>query len=478
MNISLLVRSLGQLLIFMAGFLLLPVLIGLIYHEMDMVYFIMVAAGALVCGLIFRGINTKGRKLRAKEGLAISALSWIMLSFVVALPFYLSGAITSYTDAVFETASGFTTTGATILADVEKMSHCMLFWRSFTHWLGGMGILVFILAVLPSDAQNMKLMKAESPGPTVDKLVPKVKETARHLYIIYTAFTVAMILILILGGMEVFDSICITFGTAGTGGFGVKNDSIAGYNTFCQVVITVFMLLFGVNFKFYFLLMTKKFKDIKKLEEVKWYFIIYLTAVIIIIPSILGDAGGVVNSIKEATFQAASIMTTTGYSTVDFNLWHTLPKVILIFLMFVGACAGSTGGGLKVSRIVIYAKQLKRQIGRFNHPLSVKKIKQDGGYLDDNTLNIANVYIMAYVGVVALSVIIIAIDGFDFETTFTAVAATINNIGPGLGKVGPTGNFADFSVLSKWVMIFDMIAGRLELYPLLLLFAPSSWTRQ
>ncbi|MCR5147876.1 MAG: TrkH family potassium uptake protein [Eubacterium sp.] len=478
MNYSIIIHSLGLLLQFMAGFLMIPELVGNLYGENNAIYFLAVAAGSLLIGTLLRMKKPKERKMHAKEGMIIVALNWIVLSLVGALPFLLSGEITSYTDAVFETASGFTTTGASILTDVEAMSHCMLFWRSFTHWLGGMGVLVFILAVMPSNADSMHLMRAESPGPSVDKLVPRVRKTAFFLYSIYLAMTAIEIIILICGSMPVFDAFCIGFGTAGTGGFSVKASGIADYNVFCQVVITVFMFLFGVNFKIYYLIICRKFKDALKSEEVKWYFGIYAAAVTIIVISISHSVGSFWESLNQASFQAASVMTTTGFATTDFNLWGTLPQGILVMLMFVGACAGSTGGGMKVSRIIIYFKEVKNEISYLIHPRSIKRITVDGKTVDDTTLRTANAYLGAYFLIFAISFLLICIDGFDFTSSFTGVAATINNIGPGLNIVGPYGGFSGFSNLSKWVFIFDMITGRLEIFPMLILFNVSTWRKK
>ncbi|MBQ6230467.1 MAG: TrkH family potassium uptake protein [Eubacterium sp.] len=478
MNYSVIIYVIGLQLQFTAGFMMIPELVGNIYHEKNALYFLVVAAACLLIGTLLRLKKPKDRKMHAKEGMIIVALGWIVLSLVGAFPFFLSGEIPDYTDAVFETASGFTTTGASILKNVEALSHCMLFWRSFTHWLGGMGVLVFILAITPSGADSMYLMKAESPGPSVDKLVPRVRTTAFYLYAIYFAMTAAEVIILICGKMSIFDAFCLSFGTAGTGGFSTKASGIADYNVFCQTVITVFMMLFGVNFKVYFLLVCRKFKDALKAEEVKWYLGIYAAAVTIITLSIINSVGSFGKSLSQASFQAASIMTTTGYATADFNLWGTLPQAILVMLMFIGACAGSTGGGMKVSRVMIYFKQVKNEVSYLIHPRSVKRVTIDKKALDDTTLRTASAFIAAYFLIFGASFIAVCVDGFDFTSSFTSVAATINNIGPGLGTVGPYGGYADFSAPSKWVFIFDMITGRLEIFPMLILFTPSTWRRK
>jgi trk system potassium uptake protein TrkH len=478
MNYGKIVHILG-ILLQVEGFLMaLPVLVAIIYGEKCWLHLGAVMAGAILVGTLLRLKKTKKEKIHAKEGFVITALSWLLLSFVGALPFWISGEIPNLINALFESASGFTTTGASILTDVEAMSHGLLFWRSLTHWIGGMGVLVFILAVLPSNADDMNIMKAESPGPSVEKMLPKVRQTAFVLYAIYLGLTVLNILLLMIFGMPVFDSFCISFGAAGTGGFGVRNDSIAGYSTSCQIIITIFMLLFGINFKLYFLIVFRKFKDILKCEEVLVYGIIYAVAVGFVVFGIVSDVGNFGTALKDGAFQVASIMTTTGYATADFNLWGTMPKFILVFVMFIGACAGSTGGGMKVSRIILWFKQIKSELSHFIHPRSVKKIRLEGKVVEQETLRTTNVFMMAYFLVFVVSFFLISFDGFDLESTFTAVAATQNNIGPGLGAVGPTGNYVAFSGLSKFVMIFDMIAGRLELFPMLILFAPSTWSKK
>ena len=477
MNYGKIFRTLGILLQVEGALMTLPVIVALIYSEKCWFSLFIVSLGAIILGTLLRWIKTKSERIHAKEGFVITALAWILLSIVGGLPFYFSGEIKSFVDAVFESASGFTTTGASILTDVEAMPHGLLFWRSFTHWIGGMGILVFILVVIPSNADDMYLMKAESPGPSVDKMLPKVRQTAMVLYGIYFGLTLLNIALLSIFGMPFFDALCISFGDAGTGGFGVRNDSAASYNTACQIIITIFMFLFGVNFKLYFLIVFRKFKDILKSEEVLWYAIIYGVAVVLVTIGILKDVGNFGTALKESAFQVSSIMTTTGYSTTDFNLWSSMPKAVLVLVMFIGACAGSTGGGMKVSRCILWFKQIKIELSKFIHPRSVNKVRLEKKTVDDMTLRTTNVYLMAYLLVFVISLLIVSIDGFDLETTFTSVAATQNNIGPGLGMVGPAGGFSQFSVLSKIVLIFDMIAGRLELFPMLILLAPSTWRK-
>lgn len=456
--------------------MLLPTLVSVIYREKSGFAFVITIVICLLISFPFTLKKPKDSSLKIKEGFISVALSWIILSILGALPFIISGAIPNPVDALFETVSGFTTTGASILTDIEALPKCVLFWRSFTHWIGGMGVLVFILAIMPQSRGNhMSLMKAESPGPSVDKLAPKVKTTAKILYSIYIAMTLLQIIILILGKMPVFDAITITFGTAGTGGFGIRNDSIAGYNTFCQTVITVFMILFGVNFNAYFLLISGRFKKAFKNTEVITYFsIIFVAITIICIDIYSGDLG---KTIHDAAFQVGSIMTTTGFSTVDFNMWPSVSKTVLVILMFIGACAGSTGGGVKVSRFILLFKSLGKELHSIVHPRSVKKVTVDGKVIEHEVMRSTNVYMTAYILIFAISVLVISLEGKDLITNFTAVAATFNNIGPGLELVGPSANFSHFSDFSKLVLTFDMLAGRLELFPMLLLFYPKCWRK-
>ncbi|WP_418474489.1 TrkH family potassium uptake protein [Frisingicoccus sp.] len=462
-----------------AALMTLPMIVSVVYREKTGVYFVMAALLCLGAGVLLSMKKPEKTTYYAKEGYISVALGWIVMSIMGCLPFVFSGEIPFFFDALFEIISGFTTTGASILTDVEALSKCMLFWRSFSHWVGGMGVLVFILAILPlaGGEHNLQLMKAESPGPSVSKLVPRLRETAMMLYKIYLGMTVLMIVILAVSGMPLFDTLCLTFGTAGTGGFGVLNSSVAGYTTFQQAVITVFMMLFGVNFSFYFLLLYKKAKDAFSMEEVRWYFVIYFGAVLLITVNLAGQAGSVLEHFHHAAFQAASIMTTTGFSTVDFNLWPQLSKAVLLLLMFIGACAGSTGGGMKVSRIVVYMKSIKREMAALIHPRSVKVMKLEGKAVDSAMLRSIFSFLSAYLVIFVVSLLIVTLDGFDLETNFSAVAATFNNIGPGLGGVGPTSNFAGYSVLSKLVLSLDMLIGRLEIFPILLLFAPNTWKK-
>ena len=478
MNYRMIIYILGWILNFEAIFLLPSCLTALLYREKAGLSLLVTAVLCLVPGLISMHKKPEHTKIYAREGFVIVALSWFVLSIVGALPFWISGYIPSMVDAVFETASGFTTTGASILSDVEALPNCLLFWRSFTHWIGGMGVLVFVIAILPlAGGSNMYLMKAESPGPSVKKLVPKVKKTAVTLYGLYFLITVAEVLFLLAGGIPLFDALTTTFGTAGTGGFGIRNDSIAGYSTYIQVVVTVFMILFGVNFNVYYLIYKKKFRELKYCSEVFAYLGIIAVSVVLITLNIRGMYGHLGMALKDAAFQVGSIITTTGFSTADFDLWPAFSKTILVVLMFIGACAGSTGGGIKVSRVLILLKTVTKELDYIIHPNNVKKIKVEGKQLEHAVLRSTNVFIMAYLSVFVVSLLLISLDNFDFTTNFTAVAATLNNIGPGLAGVGPTSNFSAFSNLSKIVLTFDMIAGRLELFPVLILLSWRTWKK-
>lgn len=444
MNYSIIFYIIGWILNLEAAFMLPSCLVALIYQENSGWSLVAAVLLCLLIGLPLVIRKPKNRVFYLREGFATTALCWIVLSCVGALPFVLSGYIPNPVDALFETVSGFTTTGASILTDVEALPHCLLFWRSFTHWIGGMGVLVFLLTLIPlTGGSHMNLMKAESPGPSVTRLVPKVKSTAKILYMIYMVLTIIEIFLLLFGGMPLFDSITLSLGTAGTGGFGIKNDSIAGYSTYCQVIITIFMILFGINFNAYFLILIRKFAQ----------------------------------AFQQTIFQVASIITTTGYATTNFDLWPEFSRTILVLLMFVGACAGSTGGGIKVSRILIMLKTVKKELIQLLHPRSVRRIQIDGKAIEHEVVRSTNVYMAVYIFIFAFSMLLIALNNFDLITNFTAVAATLNNIGPGLSLVGPSGNFSMFSDFSKLVLIFDMLAGRLELFPLLLLFVPNTWKR-
>ncbi|MGI6010685.1 MAG: TrkH family potassium uptake protein [Ruminococcus sp.] len=478
MNTSIIRYILGSVLKFEAILMLLPCIVAVVYRETSGFSFIITIALCLACGFLLSHKKPSNMVFYMKEGFISVALSWIFLSFFGALPFLISREIPNIEDALFESISGFTTTGSSILTDVEALSHCIMFWRSFTHWIGGMGILVFILAVLPmAGGQRMYLMRAESPGPSVEKLVPRVRDTAMILYGIYTLLTVIQITLLVIGGMPFFDALCISFGAAGTGGFGIKNDSMASYAPHLQVIVTVFMILFGVNFNIYFLVLCRKFRQAFRSEEVRAYLAIIAVSILAITWNIRGSFSSILEALRHAAFQVGSIITTTGYATTDFNLWPQFSQTLLIILMFVGACAGSTGGGIKVSRLLIMLKTLKKELFSFAHPRGVKKIKMDSRLVSHETVRSINIFLIAYLLITTLSVLLVSLDNFSFMTNFSAVAATLNNIGPGLDAVGPVENFHLFSPFSKFVLMFDMLAGRLELFPLLTLFTPSTWRR-
>ena len=478
MNYSIIIYIIGMILKIEAAFMLLPAVTALIYQETSGVAFLITIILCLAIGFPLTRKKPTRKAFYTKEGFVTVALSWIVLSIMGAIPFVISRSIPNPVDALFETVSGFTTTGASILSNVEALPHCVLMWRSFTHWIGGMGVLVFILSLLPlTGGYHMNLMKAESPGPSVSKLAPKVQSTAKILYTIYFVMTVIQIVLLLIGGMPLFDTICTAFGTAGTGGFGIKNDSMASYSTYLQVVITVFMILFGVNFNAYFFIITKKFAQAFKMEEIRYYFGIIGVATLIITCNIYHIFGSAARAFQQAAFQVGSIITTTGYATTDFNMWPEISRTILVMLMFIGACAGSTGGGIKVSRFLIMLKTVKKELIQLLHPRSVRRIQIDGKAIEHEVVRSTNVYMGVYIFIFAFSMLLIALNNFDLITNFTAVAATLNNIGPGLSLVGPSGNFSMFSDFSKLGLIFDMLAGRLELFPLLLLFVPNTWRR-
>lgn len=479
MNYAMIRYIIGWILNFEAAFMSPSFVVGLIYREKSAWAIFATMLLCLVIGVPMVLLKRpKQAVFYAKDGFVSVGLSWVVLSVMGALPFVISGSIPHPVDALFETVSGFTTTGSSILSDVEALPKCMLFWRSFTHWVGGMGVLVFMLTILPmSGGYHMNLMRAESPGPSVERFVPTVKSTAKILYGIYICLSLLELLLLLVGKMPMFDALTLTFGTAGTGGFGIKNDSIGSYTTYQQTVITIFMILFGVNFNVYFLFLLKKIRQGLKNEELRAYLGIILGAIFLITVNIAGKFGNPFLAFHHAAFQVGSIITTTGYSTVDFNTWPTFSKTVLVLLMLIGASAGSTGGGIKVSRIVILAKSVKKELKQYLHPHSISKIKMDGKPVEHEVVRSINVFLIAYLLIYAVSMLIVSLDNFDFTTTFTSVAATINNIGPGLDLVGPAANFGILSVPSKLVLIFDMLAGRLEIFPLLLLFVPDTWRK-
>ena len=480
MNYRMITYILGWILLFEAAFLLLPTATALVYTEAAVFSFLYTIAICLGVSLLLILKKPKNTALRSRDGFVIVSLSWIVLSLFGALPFVFSGSIPSYIDALFETVSGFTTTGASILSDVESLPRSILIWRSFTHWVGGMGVLVFIMAFLPlSGGRNMHIMKAESPGPSVSKLVPRVRTTALLLYSIYFALTAVMFIALLCGGMPVFDSLCTAFGTAGTGGFSIWNNGMSGYSASLQIIIAVFMLIFSINFESYFLLIKRKWRDALT-TEVLTFLVIVATAVGLIAWDLRNTFGTVGEGIRQAFFTVASLISTTGFTAADYDLWPMLAKSVLFMLFFVGACAGSTGGGVKVSRLIILVKGVGREISNAIHPKQVKKVTVDGKPVAQTTVTSVFVYVACLVTLFAASMLLLAFDTkaeSDLLTNFSAVATTIGNVGPGFAKVGPTCNFAFFSPFSKLVLCFDMLAGRLELLPMLLLFAPATWKK-
>ncbi len=480
MNYRMIFYNIGRILLVEAILLLIPTLISLVNGDGATMAFVVTNAALAATGGLAVIKKPEKSNIYAKDGYVIVALTWILMSLFGALPFVISGSIPSFVDAFFETVSGFTTTGSTILRDIESIPRSLLFWRSFTHWIGGMGILVFVIAVMPkTESTSMHIMKAEVPGPTVGKLVSKLRASARILYGIYCALTLLQIIMLWLGGMPFFDSVVNSFATAGTGGFGILNNSIEGYNSlYSEMVIAVFMLIFGVNFNLYYLILIRHGKQAVKSEELRWYIGIVAVSVIIIAVSLMTTDYTAGESLRYAFFQVSSIITTTGFSTANFDAWPVISKIVLVVLMFVGACAGSTGGGIKISRIIILAKSGRRDIRKAINPRSVETVKIDRQSVNEQVVRSVSVFFGMYMIVLVLSAILIAIDGYDVVTTVTAVIACIGNIGPGLSAVGPAGNFADFSVFSKLVLSFDMLAGRLELIPMLMLFSPFAWSRK
>ena len=481
MNYKMMGRLTAQILFIEGLFLLPPLGISLYLKETAAIHglLVTVAIAAALAGVLFLFCRNAKSAFYATDGMVSVAFSWIVLSVIGALPFYLSGAIPSFVDALFETVSGFTTTGASILPEVESMEKGLLFWRSFTHWIGGMGVLVFLLAIAPAKGAErgftMHLLRAESPGPSVGKLVPKMRKTAAILYLLYIGLTVIDILMLLAGGMSLFEALCTAFGTAGTGGFGVKNDSIASYSPYIQNVTSIFMLLFGVNFSCYYLMVMRQFRSVFKDEELRLYIAIVLGSVALIVWNLWGFFPTVEETVRHALFQVSSIITTTGYATTDFDLWPSFSKTILLCLMVVGACAGSTGGGIKVARVLLLFKSLKRNIAQMLHPRKVKLVRNNGLVVDERIISNTNAYLSAYVLIVFLSFILVSLDGFTTGTNFSAVLACLNNIGPGLELVGPSCNYASFGILSKLVLTMDMLLGRLEIFPILVLFSFQTW---
>ncbi len=478
MNFKMIFYTIGNMLKVEALLLILPLFVSLVYKENTYLSFLIPIALLTLVGFAISFKKPKNRTMYAREGLVIVGLSWILISLFGALPFVISKEIPNFINAFFETVSGFTTTGASILEDVEVLTKGMLFWRSFTHWVGGMGVLVFIMAILPSsDGDTIHILRAESPGPQVGKLVSKIKVNARILYLIYFAMTIIEIVLLLFGKMPLFDSIVHSFGTAGTGGFGIKNSSIGGYNNYCQIVIGIFMILFGINFNIFYFLLIGNFRQALKSEELKWYLsIIFVAIALITLNIMISDTTKVLSTtLKDSFFQVASIITTTGFSTTDFNAWPELSRSILIVLMFFGACAGSTGGGIKISRIAILFKASGREVKKLIHPHSIQNIRFEGTSVKEDTVKGVFAYFSIFIIIFVLAVLLVSLDGKDFVTNFSSVAACINNIGPGLGLVGPMGNYASFSYFSKIILILTMLVGRLEIFPILILFIPNMW---
>ena len=481
MNRRMVLYRVGQIMCLEAVLILLPLAVSLLYKEFFCTAaFGISAAGAAALGAVLMLVfKTKDNVMFAKEGFTIVSLAWVLLSVIGALPFFISREIPNFADAFFETASGFTTTGASILENVESMSRSMLLWRSFTHWIGGMGILVLVMAIIPTDSgRSMHIMRAEMAGPVIGKLVPKIKDTAKILYIIYFALTVVEIVFLLSGGMPIFDSVIHALGTAGTGGYGIRADSIGGYSPYLQWVIAIFMVIFAVNFNLYYLLLLRRFGVVFKNLEL-WIFlsiVLISTAVIAIdILPIYGNAG---DSVRNSFFQVTSIMSTTGYSTADFNLWPSLSRSVLFLLMFLGGCAGSTAGGLKISRVIILVKSAWNDIKQQLHPRSVTSVKIDGKVIENNTIRRVNIYFFVYMALILGVFLMISFDTFNLETNLTAAVSCVNNVGPGLGAVGPAGNYSGYSDFSTIVLALAMILGRLEIFPFLLALNPRNWVNR
>ena len=481
MNYKMIGRFIAQTLFVEALFMIPALIISLCCGESMAVTGFLVTIGllVLVMGILFLITRGAPKAMGAREGLVCVSISWIVMSLLGCLPFWISREIPHYIDALFEIVSGFTTTGASILANVEGLSSGLLYWRSFSHWLGGMGVLVFLLALSPGDGKGsgftMHLLRAESPGPDVGKLVPKMRKTASILYFIYIGMTLLNIILLLVGGMPLLDAVCTAFGTAGTGGFGIKNDSMASYSPYLQYVTAVFMMLFGVNFSCYYLLLLRQFRGVFKDEELRLYLRIVAISVILITINLWGSFSGVEETFRHAFFQVSSIITTTGFATTDFDLWPSFSKSILLGLMVIGACAGSTGGGIKVARVLLIFKSLRRNIRKVLHPRKVQIVRSNGQAVEESVLDNTNAYLSAYVIIIIVSFLLISLDGFSTGTNISAILACFNNIGPGLEAVGPTCNFSGFSDFSKIILILDMLAGRLEIFPVLVLITRSTW---
>ncbi|MBQ2825936.1 MAG: TrkH family potassium uptake protein [Clostridia bacterium] len=479
MNRRMIVYSLGLLVFFEGILMLFPALVSLIYREEILKYYLITALVLIAVGFIVSRIKTKDRMIFTREGLLTVSLGWIVMSLFGAIPFSLSGEFPTYIDAFFEMVSGFTTTGASVLSDVEKLSHASQFWRSFSHWIGGMGVLVFVMAAvkLASGGGNIYLLRAESPGAEVSKLVPSSRGTAKILYTIYIALTAIEFVILLFCGLDVFESVTMTLSTAGTGGFGIYNNSFAGFSPAAQIVVAIFMALFGVNFSCYYLIIARRFKEVLKSEELRAYVIIMLVATVTIAMNIANTCSGIGEAFRGAFFQVSSVMTTTGFSTMDFNLWPELSRIIMLIVMCIGACEGSTGGGLKVSRFILLGKIAVREIRHAAKPNAVSTVRYNGKTVSEGMVRNICSYFVLYVIVIIVSVVLVSFDGFDTVSNVSGVIATVNNIGPGLEMVGATGNFGSYSLFSKLVFSFDMLFGRLELFPMFALFSLRTWRR-
>ncbi len=479
MNITMILYMLGWLLNTIAALLVFPFLVSLYYKEPCGRFFLFCALIYFVIGFLLTRKRPKNEKFFAREGFVMTAFSWLLLSLIGCLPFYVSGEIPSFTNALFECISGFTTTGASILDNCEKLSRSMNFWRCFIQWIGGMGVLVFMLALIPlTGGQDLYIMKAESPGPNVGKLAPKVKKTAFYLYAIYFALTLAEIICLVVVKMPLYDAVCTSFTTTSTGGFGVRATSLSEYSPAIQYVISIFLFFSGINYNFYFFIWIKRFKDAFSMEEIKGYVVIFWASVVLITGNIIGKGFSAEEAFRHAFLQVGTIITTAGFSSADFDLWPSFSKSILVLLMLIGGCAGSTCGGIKISRIIIYLKTVKKEVAQLCHPRNVKIIQIDNKPIAHNVLRSANNFFIVYIMIFAISTLVISVDNLDLETNFTAVASALGNIGPGLNLVGPTRNFDHYSDFSKFILMFDMLAGRLELFPLLVLLSPSTWRKK
>ena len=481
MNRKMVFNIIGRIVLTEAVLFLLPIMIAVYYGELLPLKAFLISAviAAAVGGGLILFTKTEDKSIYAGEGFVTVGFAWILLSVIGALPFYISGEIPNFVDAFFETVSGFTTTGASILTDVEAMSKSLLFWRSFTHWIGGMGVLVFVTAIIPSSSKGtMNIMRAEMPGPIIGKLVPRVRDTAKILYLIYIVMTVIQIILLAAGGMPLFESVVHTLGTAGTGGFGTKADSLASYSAYSQWVITIFMLLFGINFNLYYLILIRRVREAFRSSELWSYLGIVVASVAVITANIYSAYQNFAVSVRHAAFQVASIITTTGYATTDFNLWPDLSKAILLMLMFIGGCAGSTAGGLKVSRAVMLFKLISREIRKMLHPRSVSKVRFEGKTVEEATLSSVAVYFAIYILCFVVIFLLISLEPFGLETNFSAVVSCFNNVGPGLAAVGPASSYAAYSDFSTIILSAAMLLGRLEIFPLIIAFSPATWSRK